>query len=212
MSPVIAPMSYSSLSLDSQETQPLILSTLPDFPLSGQRCVTRIQQRVDLLLLAIEALDIGAAEHFLEIVQQLNLQGVVRHRLDLWKLRCTNPWRRSYNRVPLTLEQAKTLAILAHYRAKQLTVPIRQLLLAEQQMREKNLPVATNFLLSQYLEQFTSHFQGRMNPRRAKVSVYLSSETDLHDFALSLLKQLLFCTGTTGLQRLWISLFDGEVA
>jgi hypothetical protein len=102
--------------------------------------------------------------------------------------------------------------ILASYRAKQLTVKIRQLLLAEQQMREKGLPVSNNFLLSEYLDQFRSHFRSRMNVRRAKVSIYLDSEDELNEFALSLLKQLLFCTGTTGMQRFWISLFDGEVA
>jgi hypothetical protein len=50
-----------------------------------------------------------------------------------------------------------------------------------------------------------------MNPRRAKVSIYLASEEELNELALKLLKQLLFCTGTAGLQRFWISLFDGEV-
>ena len=91
-------------------------------------------------------------------------------------------------------------------------VQIRQLLVAEQQMRAKQLPVSTNFALSSYLEQFRSHFSSRMNPRRAKVSVLLASEAAMDDFALGLLNQLLFCTGTIGMQRLWISLFDGEVA
>jgi hypothetical protein len=50
-----------------------------------------------------------------------------------------------------------------------------------------------------------------MNPRRAKVSVYLADENALNELALSLLDQLLFCTGTTGMQRFWISLFDGEI-
>jgi hypothetical protein len=148
----------------------------------------------------------------LETVEQLELQTIIKNRIELWRLRSTNPWRRSYNRHRLTLEQAKGLVIIANYRAKQLTVTIRQLLLAEQQMREKHLPVGTHFLLSEYLDQFRSHFTSRMNPRRAKVSVYLASEEDLNDFALSLLKQLLFITGTTGMQRFWVSLFDGEVA
>lgn len=194
------------------ESQPIILKTLPDFPISGERCAARIQQQLDLLLLAIEALELGGSEQMLATIEQLDLQPIINHRLTLWRLRSSNPWRRSYNRVPLTLEQAKALVILASYRAKQLTVKIRQLLLAEQQMQEKGLPVANHFLLSEYLDQFRSHFRSRMNVRRAKVSIYLDSEDELNEFALSLLKQLLFCTGTTGMQRFWISLFDGEVA
>jgi len=172
------------------ESQPIILKTLPDFPISGERCAARIQQQLDLLLLAIEALELGGSEQMLATVEQLDLQTIINHRLTLWRLRSTNPWRRSYNRVPLTLEQAKALVILASHRAKQLTVKIRQLLLAEQQMREKGLPVANHFLLSEYLDQFRSHFRSRMNVRRAKVSIYLESEEELNEFALSLLKQL----------------------
>jgi hypothetical protein len=148
----------------------------------------------------------------LQSAKQLELDKIIKNRIYLWRLRCSNPWRRSYTRNILTTDQAKALAILAHYRAKQLTVPLRQLLLAEQQMREKGLPVTGNFLLSDYLERFRSHFRSRMNPRRAKVSVFLENEGELNDFALSLLNQVLFLTGTMGLQRFWISLFDGEVA
>jgi Protein of unknown function (DUF3038) len=192
--------------------KPTILSVLPDFTISGQRCAARIQQQIDLLLLALEALELGASEHMLATLKELDLQTIIQGRIALWRLRSTNPWRRSYSRDTLSLEQAKALVIIASYRVKPLTVQIRQLLLAEQQMREKGLPVSCHFLLAEYLDQFRSHFQSRMNPRRAKVSIYLGSEDDLNELALFLLKQLLFCTGTTGMQRFWISLFDGEVA
>jgi hypothetical protein len=192
--------------------KPLILDILPDLPISGQRCSLRLQQQLDLILLAIEALELGASEGMLATAKQLEMQDTIKNRLVLWRLRCANPWRRSYTRNSLTLEQAKALAIIANYRAKQLTVPIRQLLLAEQQMREKGLPPDNHYLLSEYLERFRSHFRSRMNPRRAKVSVYLAAEDELNELALSLLKQLLFCTGTSGMQRFWSSLFDGEVA
>jgi hypothetical protein len=193
------------------DVKPIILDTLPNFPIPGQRCALRLQQHLDLLLLAIEALEVGAADAMLKTAQDIGLGGIIKNRLVFWRLRCTNPWRLSYNRDILTLNQAKALAILASYRAKTLTLPIRQLLIAEQQMRDKGLPVDNNFLLADYLERFRSHFASRMNPRRAKVSVYLASEDALNELALKLLNQVLFCTGTTGLQRFWISLFDGEV-
>ncbi|MDJ0647501.1 MAG: DUF3038 domain-containing protein, partial [Xenococcaceae cyanobacterium MO_188.B19] len=58
---------------------------------------------------------------------------------------------------------------------------------------------------------FRAHFKSRMNPRRTKVSLLLASEAELNDLAMSLLEKLLFCTGTKGMERLWFSLFDGEV-
>jgi hypothetical protein len=192
--------------------QPSILAILPDIPVASEFCSPHTQQQIDLLLLAIEALELGASEQMLATIKQLDLTPIVKNRVSLWRLRCSNPWRRSYTRDALTLDQAKALVILAGDRAQKLTVLIRQLLLAEQQMREKQLPLENHFRLSEYLERFRAHFRSRMNKRRAKVSAYLASEAELNELALAYLSKLLFCTGTKGLQRVWYSLFDGEVA
>ena len=195
----------------STQTKPVILKTLPDIPVGSRGCSPHTQQQIDLLLLAIEALELGASEHMLATVKRLELEEIVHNRVSLWRLRCSNPWRRSYTRDFLSLDQAKALVIIAGYRAKQLMVLIRQLLLAEQQMREKQLPIENHFRLSEYLERFRAHFRSRMNSRRTKVAAYIASEDDLNELALSLLKKLLFCTGTKGIQRVWFSLFDGEI-
>lgn len=148
----------------------------------------------------------------LATTKELELQGIIKNRVVLWRLRCTNPWRRSYTRRSLKLDEAKALVVIASYQARQLTVLIRQLLLAQEQVREKGLSLEHHFRLSEYLERFRAHFRSRMNPRRAKVAAYNASKEKLNELALLLLSQLLFCTGTSGMQRLWISLFDGEVA
>ena len=189
-----------------------ILNTLPDISVPAKGCSPRTQQQIDLLLLALEALELGASEQMLAMAKQLGVSEIIKNRVGLWRLRCSNPWRRSYTRDYLSLNQAKALVIIAAYRAKDLMVIIRQLLLAEQQMRAKNLPLDNHFRLSEYLERFRAHFRSRMNSRRAKVSAYIASEEQLNELALSLLSKLLFCTGSRGMQRVWYSLFDGEVA
>ena len=195
----------------SIQTKPAILQNLPDISPSTTRCSNHTQQQIDLLLLAIEALELGASEKMLATIKQLELEEIIPSRVFLWHLRCSNPWRRSYTRDLLSLDHAKVLVILVASRAKQLTVLIRQLLLAEQQMRTRNFPLENHYRLSEYLERFRAHFRSRMNSRRTKVALYLASEEQLNELALSLLKKLLFCTGTKGVQRLWFSLFDGEV-
>ena len=207
-------MTSTSLTPESTASvpeKPVILSVLPDFPIASQQCALHLQQHIDLMLLALESLEVGAGEALLALCKELGLDKIVRNRIIFWRLRCTNPWRISYTLDRLSLDQAKALVIIASYRAKPLAISIRQLLLARQQMESKGLPVDNNFLLSEYLERFRSNFRSRMNPRRAKVSVYLADENALNELALSLLDQLLFCTGTTGMQRFWISLFDGEI-
>lgn len=203
--------SIVSDSIIPEQTKPIILDTLPDFATAEERCSLRIQQQIDLMLLAIEALELGASEYMLAATKELGVQKIVKNRVNLWRLRSTNPWRRSYRRNYLQLDEAKALVLVINYRAKKLMVSIRQLLIAEQQMKEKNLPIQNHFRLSEYLERFRAHFRSRMNPRRAKVATYLNEEEKLNELALSLLNKLLFCTGTKGAQRLWVSLFDGEV-
>ena len=199
-------------SISPEQSKPIVLDLLPDLPISTQRCALHLQQQIDLILLAIEALELGGSEYMLATARELGLQNIIKNRVVLWRLRCSNHWRRSYTRIPLKLDQAKALVIIAGHRAKQLMVLTRQLLVYEQQMREKNLPIEANFRISEYLERFRAHFRSRMNPRRTKVALYLSSEQELNELAMYLLAQLLFCTGTAGIQRFWISLFDGEVA
>lgn len=204
-------MQLNSPSAPSSPSTPIILDNLPDPPVAEDACPRRTRLQIDLLLLAIEALDLGGSEAILAIATDLDLRSILKNRVTLWRMRSTNPFRRYAQRRPLTLLEAKAMVVVTCYLARRLTVLIRQLLLAYQQLSEKNLSPDHHFRLSEYLERFRAHFRSRMNPRRAGVMAY-SSDEKLNELALELLGQLLFCTGTSGMQRLWISLFDGEVS
>jgi hypothetical protein len=174
-------------------------------------CPRRARQQLDLLLLAIEALDLSGSEAILYCARDLELTSVIGNRVNLWRLRATNPLRRAAQRRALSLTEAKALATIIVYLAKRLTVLIRQLLLACERLEEQGLSTEHHFRLADYLERFRSHFRARMNPRRSAVAVYSTDEA-LNALAINLLQQLLYCTATAGLERFWISLFDGEVA
>jgi hypothetical protein len=187
------------------------LDQLSNPPIADGHCPRRARMQIDLLLLAIEALDLGGSEALLKVSQELELQGIVKNRVSLWRLRNTNPLRRFSQRNPLSLTEAKALVLITCHVARRLTTLVRSLLLAHQQLEEKGLSFNHHFRLADYLERFRAHFRSRMNPKRAAVMAY-STDEKLNMLALSLLSQLLFCTGTAGVQRLWNSLFDGEVA
>ncbi len=206
-------LSVSVMSPNSPPAQlkPLILESLADPDISDRGCPSRTRQHIDLILLAIEALQLGGSEAMLAAAKELELQDIIKNRVALWRLRCTNPWRRSHTRRSLEVEEAKAMVVIASHLARRMTVLIRQLLLAYQQLSEKQIPLDNHFRLSEYLERFRAHFRSRMNPRRTRVAAYNSDEK-LNELALTLLSQLLFCTGTAGMQRFWISLFDGEVS
>ncbi|QIR37016.1 DUF3038 domain-containing protein [Tolypothrix sp. PCC 7910] len=189
---------------------PMILDTLPDPATEGQLCPRRTRVQIDLILLAIEALELGGSEAILAFADELELKGIIKDRVNLWRMRSSNPLRRAHMRRPLSIMEAKALVVIACYIARRLTVVIRQLLMIYQQMNEKQLPLEQNLRLSNYLERFRTHFKSRMSSRRSG-SLALTSDEKLDELAINLLGQLLFCTGTAGMQRFWISLFDGEV-
>ncbi|MEM6839325.1 MAG: DUF3038 domain-containing protein [Cyanobacteria bacterium P01_C01_bin.120] len=191
-------------------SSPSILETLPPPSLPSQDCPRRVRMDLDLLILAIESLDVSGSEALLKVSDQLGLQAVIPGRVQLWRIRSTNPMRRQSQRDPLSIDQAKALTLVICFLAKRLTVLIRQLLLGHQQLQDQNLSAEHHFRLGDYLSRFRTLFRARMNPKRAGVIAY-STDDKLNELALMLLTRLLFCTGTQGPQRLWNSLFDGEV-
>ncbi len=199
--PINGPMSESLMG---------ILESLPNPGIEGDACPRRTKVELDLILLAIEAIESSSSEQILELAKELNLEEIIKNRIVLWRMRSTNPMRRAHTRRILTLKEAKALSAIGCRLASRLAVPIRQLMQAQQQLSEKQIPPEYNFRLSEYLDRFRAHFRSRMNPRRAKVSIY-QDDDKLNELAVSLLSKLLFCTGTLGTQRLWMSLFDGEV-
>lgn len=200
------------MQLEQSQTQstPIILDSLSDLPISDKGCPRRARLEIDLMLLAIEALYLGGAEQMLAVISELDLQSVIPNRVVLWRLRSTNPIRRFSPRRTLSILEAKALVVIICILGRQLTARIRQLLMDYEALKQKQIPVERHLQLSTYLTQFRAHFRSRMNPRRALVIAY-SSDQKLNELAMSLLEKLLFCTGTAGMQRFWISLFDGEV-
>ncbi|WP_363080110.1 DUF3038 domain-containing protein [Leptolyngbya sp. 'hensonii'] len=200
---------------------------MPAIPLPDDACPRRLRLMIDLMLLTIEALDLGGSEAILAASEELELQSIIKNRVTLWLLRSTNPLRRYSQRRPLRLIEAKALVAITCHLSRRLTVLTRQLLLAYQQLDEKQLSVEHHFRLSEYLERFRVHFCQRMNPRRmaivaqyTRIDIAASSHHDdkgtysdegLNQLAIFLLERLLFCTGTAGMQRFWVSLFDGEI-
>lgn len=177
----------------------------------ANECSRRAKTQIDLLLLAIEALDLGGAEAMLTSAKELGLDEVIRGRVNLWLLRSSNPLRRFSQRQPMALEEGKALVLITCFLARRLTVLIRQLLLGYQQLSDQGLSYEHHFRLSEYLSRFRSHFRARMNAKRSGVMAY-STDEKLDELAIEMLTKLLFCTGTDGADRLWVSLFDGEVS
>jgi Protein of unknown function (DUF3038) len=189
---------------------PAILESLPSPSVADGFCPRRARMQIDLLLLAIEALDANGSETILAVVDELGLERVISDRVTLWRMRSSNPLRNLNQRRSLSIVEGKSLVVILCYLSRRLTGVLRQLVLTQQQLADKEQAATDDFYLAAYVDRFRSHFKSRMSQRRSADLGYDSPES-LNALALDLLAQLLFCTGTSGMQRLWISLFDGEV-
>lgn len=205
-----ASASISPTPTPAEASLPAALLQLPTLAGIPDNCPRRARQHLDLLLLALEALDLGAPEAILWVSRELGLESVLRDRVQVWRLRSTNPLRRLTQRQSLSPAETQAIAVLISNLAQRLTVPIRQILLTRSQIDQQGGDYRSDPLIAFYLDRFRSHFKARMNPKRAAV-ISLAEGDGFDQLALTLIEQLLFCTGVAGAKRLWASLFDGEV-
>ena len=54
-----------------------------------------IKSHLDLVLLSLEAIANITSETILQAATTLNLESIVKDRVELWRLRASNPWRKS---------------------------------------------------------------------------------------------------------------------
>ena len=64
----------------------------------GVPCPQARLERLDLMLLAVEALDLNGGEAMVWMSEQLGFSGLFPNRVELWKRRCHNPLRRTTRR------------------------------------------------------------------------------------------------------------------
>jgi len=177
-----------------------------DLPLASQPApeqLDNIKTQLDLVLLALEALAGIGSEAILQAAADLNLESVVADRVALWRLRQSNPKRKSQGgRKKLDVEEARSLVLIICHLAKQHQELIRRAVALLEQLAEQNREPHQAALLGDYLDTFSNTYQERMEDGD-EVSPDL-----LTQLALKLLIDLLFYSGPNGHKRLWLALLE----
>ena len=113
-------------------------------------------QRLDLLLLALETIDLNGAESLHSLSVKLNLKEVIPNKVTIWKLRNNNPMRNSFNNINIKLEEFEALIKLAAEMAKFLYPYIRQILQSRDDLIRN--PNAWNEFKKRYIELINERF------------------------------------------------------
>lgn len=178
---------------------------LADHPDPDQ--LDNIKAQLDLVLLSLEVLAGIGSDAMLQAAADLNLESIVADRVALWRLRQSNPLRKSQGgRKKLDVEEARALVLISCHLAKQQQELIRRAVVLLEQLTEQNRQPHQAALLGDYLDGFHNTYQERMEDGD-RVSPDL-----LTHLALKLLIDLLFYSGPGGPRRLWMALLERSTA
>lgn len=158
-------------------------------------------ERLDLMLLCLEALDLNGGEAMVWMSEQLGFTSLFPNRVELWKRRCHNPLRRACRRGVLAPGDSDALIRLLCEMADRLYPMLRSLL-------DSSEPVERSAQRWQlFHSRFSALIQERMNPRRSAVQLLLEPQRGQEQCRL-LVQGLALAAGAGGVERLRASLMD----
>ncbi len=156
-------------------------------------------KRLDFLILVIETLQINATDSLLLKAKNIGLTGDFSSRVKFWKLRTSNPLRKSYTFSSLSSDQIDSLVQLISSMAENLYPLIRRLLSSKE---PKSINNERWFLFSTRLK---SLIRERMNLQRSYINLILID--DNNQFFRDLLVTLSLSCGPGGANRLKASMY-----
>tara|TARA_B100001250_G_scaffold317477_1_gene279929 strand:- start:53 stop:631 length:579 start_codon:yes stop_codon:yes gene_type:complete len=156
-------------------------------------------KRLDFLILVIETLQLNATDSLLLKAKNIGLSDDFSSRVQFWKMRTSNPLRKSYAFSSLSSEQIDSLVELISSMAENLYPIIRQLLSSKE---SKTLNKERWFSFSNRLK---SLIRERMNLQRSYINSLLSEDNS--KFFRELLVILSLSCGPGGANRLKASMY-----
>ena len=191
----------SSIDLNSATNGLNIITPNPLFGMQTTKWRRSIE-KIDLLFLTLEALDINTSQSFEFIARELEISHVFPNYVAIWKSRCHNPLRRSSRNTTISIESFEGLIKILSSMSNQFYPRIRELLTSKgsSQYRSERW---NKFCLR--LEELITE---RMNIRRALVRKYLIRTSTSDSLQKQLLLILALSSGPGGLKRLSSSIFE----
>jgi hypothetical protein len=174
------------------------LKTVPD---DGQ--LDNMKTHLDLILMALEALGHLGSDAMLQTAKKLQLEEIISDRISLWRLRQSNPLRKSSGgRKKLDVDEARSLVLIISTMAQDHQELIRRAVMLLEQATLQHQEPYKIAILGDYIDQFTNLYQERLDENQQR------PVQDISRLAIKLLIDLLFYSGNNGHRRLWLALID----
>ena len=151
--------------------------------------------------MALETIDLNAAESFYSLSDRLNLKGVLPNKVTIWKLRNNNPMRKSFIKNNIKLEEFDALIKLTAEMSKYLYPYTRQILQSRDDLNIN--PKSWNEFKKRYIELITERFN--INTMRVKKLLDPNFNEELF---IKILLTLALCPSADGHKKLRAALFN----
>ena len=184
----------------SVKNDPTLIKTSEENTYLNCEIANDAPKRLDFLILVIETLQINATDMLLIKAKNIGLSEVFTTRVQFWKIRTSNPLRKSYAFSSLSSDQIDSLVELISSMAENLYPLIRQLLSSKE---PQSLNKERWFLFGSRLK---SLIRERMNLNRSYINSLLND--DNYVFFRELLVILSLSCGPGGANRLKASMYQ----
>ena len=158
-------------------------------------------EKLDLLLLIIETIDLNGIQSLYALSNRLNLNELIPNKVTIWKLRNNNPLRKSYINNNIKLEEFDALIKITVEMSRYLYPYIRDLL----QSREKS--EKNSVIWNDFNKRFIDLINERFNTDSIRVKKLLNQTVNDEILVTSLLT-LSFCISNQGYLKLKSYLFN----
>ena len=152
-------------------------------------------EKLDLLLLILETIDLNGIQSFFSVSNKLNLNDILPNKVTIWKLRNNNPLRKSYVNNNIKPEEFDALIKITVEMSRYLYPYIREILKSKEDL-EKNAVIWNDFN-----ERFIDLIKERFNLESIRVKKLLN-QTKNDEIIIRSLLTLSLCISNQGHQKL----------
>ena len=158
-------------------------------------------QKLDLLLLTLETIDLNSPESFYILSNKLNLKKIFPNKVAIWKLRNNNPMRKSFINNKIKMDEFNGLIKLAVEMSKYLYPYIREILQSKEDLDNNH----DNW--NDFKSRFLDLINERFNINSMKVKKLLDPNIN-DEILINSLLTLALCISDDGYHKLKTSLLN----
>jgi len=173
----------------------LILSRTITVLIKGNRISRQSIEKLDLLLLVLETIDLNGIQSLYAISNKLNLNDLLPNKVTIWKLRNNNPLRKSYVSNSIKPKEFDALIKITVEMSRYLYPYIREILKSREDLKDNAI------IWNDFNKRFMELIKERFNVDSMRVKKLLN-QNENDEFIVKSLLTLSLCISNQGYQKL----------